>query len=212
MKRYYDISLTITPRLPVWPGDPTVILERFSKIENGANSNSSRISMSVHTGTHLDAPFHFIKGGRGVDELALEVLIGSARVLQLPDDCDLITADVLQSQNVGSEPIRWLFKTRNSHYWTLNAPIFHKDYVGISSDGAEYLVNHGVKLVGVDYLSVSPFRQTKATHQILLSAGVIALEGLDLSEVPPGDYELIALPVKLGGCDGAPVRAVLIAG
>ncbi|NPV77914.1 MAG: cyclase family protein [Anaerolineae bacterium] len=211
MKRIYDITLTVTPDIPVWPGDPTVLLERFSKIEGGADANISRITMGVHTGTHLDAPYHFIQGGRGVDELPLAVLMGPTTVLRIPDSVDLITQDVLEAASIPDGVTRLLFRTRNSKYWMRKVPTFHKNFVAISPDGAEALVKMGVRLVGVDYLSVAPYRDPVLTHRILLGAGVIALEGLNLSEVPPGDYELTALPIKLGGCDGAPVRAVLIA-
>lgn len=211
MKRIYDITLTVRAEMPVWPGDPTVILERFSRIEGGSDANISRLSMGVHTGTHLDAPFHFIQGGRGVDELPLEVLMGPAKVVQLPGSVDLISEDVIQAAKIPEDVTRVLFKTRNSKYWTEKVPVFHKDFVGIAPDGAEALVEMGIHLVGIDYLSVAPYQDPVRTHQILLGAGVIALEGLNLSQVPPGDYELCALPVKLGGCDGAPVRAVLVA-
>lgn len=211
MKRIYDITLTVTPGMPVWPGDPSVLLERFSRIEGGADANISRITMGVHTGTHLDAPFHFVQGGRGVDELSLAVLMGPATVIRIPDSVDLITQDVLEAALIPDGVTRLLIRTRNSKYWTRKDPVFHKNFVAISSDGAEALVERGIRLVGVDYLSVAPYRDPVPTHKILLGAGVIALEGLNLSKVPPGEYELAALPIKLGGCDGAPVRAVLIA-
>lgn len=210
MKRIYDITLTISPGMPVWPGDPTVILERYNKMEEGSYANVSRISMGVHTGTHLDAPYHFINGGRGVDELPLEVLVGPATVVQIDKGIDLITDDVIQAAGIRPGVKRLLFKTRNSRYWTRKVPAFHKDFVAISESGAEALVNKGVRLVGIDYLSVAPYRSPYATHRILLGAGIVALEGLNLSKVPPGDYELVALPVKLGGSDGAPLRAILL--
>ncbi len=210
MKRMYDITLTVKPDMPVWPGDPTVLLERFSRIESGSDTNVSRLSMGVHTGTHLDAPIHYYQGERGVDELPLEVLIGPARVVQLPDSVDLITEDIIQAAGISGVVTRLLFKTRNSKHWTQKVQVFHKDFVGISADGAEALVEMGIRLVGVDYLSVAPYHTPIETHRILLGAGIIVLEGLNLSQVPAGDYELIALPAKLGGCDGAPVRAVLV--
>ncbi|MCC6147268.1 MAG: cyclase family protein [Anaerolineaceae bacterium] len=211
MRRIYDITLTVTTEMPVWPGDPTVLMERFSRIEAGGDANISRISMGVHTGTHLDAPYHFFQGGRGVDELPLEVLIGPATVVRIPDSVDLITEDVLDAASIPAGVTRLLLRTRNSRYWARKTPVFHKDFTAISPDGAEMLVEMGIHLVGVDYLSVAPYRDPLPTHRILLGAGVIALEGLDLSKTPPGEYQLVALPVKLGGCDGAPMRAVLIA-
>ncbi len=117
MKKFYDISLTVTPALPVWPGDPTIVLERVNKIEEGANSNVSRLVMGVHTGTHVDAPVHFLPGAKGVEELALEVLIGPAQVIQLPDNVDVVTSDVLEDAGIADETIRLLIKTRNSALW-----------------------------------------------------------------------------------------------
>ncbi len=211
MKKLYDISLTITPALPVWPGDPTIILERMNKIEEGANSNVSRLTTSVHVGTHVDAPVHFLPGAKSVDELALEVLIGAAQVIQFADYVDVISADVLEEADISAGTTRLLIKTRNSALWQEKDPIFHKDFVAIDESGAEFLVQRGIRLVGVDYLSVAPYRLVAPTHKILLQAGVIILEGADLSRVPGGEYELVCLPIKLGGSDGAPARAVLIA-
>lgn len=210
MKKFYDISLTITPALPVWPGDPTIVLERVNKIEEGANSNVSRLIMGVHAGTHVDAPVHFLPGTKGVEELALEVLIGPAQVIQLPDSVDVVTSDVLEDAGIADETIRLLVKTRNSALWQEKTPIFHKDFVAIDASGSEFLVKRGIKLIGVDYLSVAPYKKSRPTHQILLQSGVVILEGVNLSKVPPGEYELICLPIKLGGSDGAPARAVLM--
>lgn len=207
--RIYDISLTISPSLPVWPGDPNVFLERVSKIEEGANANVSQITMGVHTGTHIDAPFHFLPDGKTVEALQINLLTGRAYVLHLPE-VDVITKTVLESAQIPPRTRRVLFKTRNSDLWLRQVPDFQTDFVGLSADGAEYLVSRGVKLVGIDYLSVAPYKKSRPTHEILLNAGVVIVEGLDLSAVSHGRYTLVCLPLKLAGSDGAPARAILI--
>lgn len=207
--RTYDISLTISSDLPTWPGDPGIVLERTEKIEAGDNANVSRLDMGVHTGTHVDAPFHFLPDGSGVDQLQLKTLTGRAYVLDLPE-VDLITAQVLEASNIPPRTRRVLFKTRNSEIWARGENAFQTEFVGLSADAAEYLVGRGVKLVGVDYLSVAPFKQSRPTHQILLAAGVVIVEGLDLTEVTQGRYTLYCLPLKLKDSDGAPARAILI--
>ncbi len=208
--RLHDISVTVTSKLPTWPGDPKVELERVEKIEDGANANVSRVAMGVHTGTHVDAPFHFLEDGTTVDTLPLDILIGSVQVVDLGDQVDLITADVLQKASIIRGVSRILFKTRNSKIWERGETEFQTGFVGISADGAEYLVSKGIQLVGIDYLSIAPYKNSRPTHQILLKAKVIIIEGLDLSKIQAGVYQLVCLPLKLGGSDGAPARTVLI--
>ena len=207
--RTYDITLMVSSDMPTWPGDPNVVLERTNKIEEGANANVSRLDMGVHTGTHVDAPFHFLQDGTGIDQIALKTLTGRAYVLHLPD-VEVITAQVLEESSIPPRTRRVLFKTRNSEYWARGETEFQTDYVGLSADAAEYLVGRGVKLVGVDYLSVAPFKQSRPTHEILLKAGIVIVEGLDLTEVTQGRYTLYCLPLKLKDSDGAPARAILI--
>ncbi len=206
----YDISLTITGQMPVWPGDQRVSVERVDKIERGANANVSKIEMSAHTGTHVDAPYHFLPGGSKVDEMPLDILVGPALVVRIPDAIGLITHDVLDSAAIPQGTQRILLKTRNSEYWSTPGLPFQTEYVGIDVDAARLLVKRGVRLVGIDYLSVSPFHQTRPTHEALLEAGMVVIEGLDLSGVHPGSYTLCCLPLKLGGADGAPARAILM--
>ncbi len=205
----YDISLTVSPALPVWPGDPPIEFSPLSRIADGESANVTHISMCVHAGTHIDAPLHFLAEGNAVDELDLRLLMGRAFVLHLPD-ADLITADVLRQAEIPPRTRRLLFKTRNSEWWAAGHTAFRDDYVALSADAAEYLVGRGVKVVGVDYLSVAPFHDTVPTHQILLGGGVVIIEGLNLSGVSEGRYTLYCLPVKLLGTDGAPARAVLV--
>jgi arylformamidase len=207
--RTYDISMTISPDMPVWPGDPNVVIQRIGKIDEGAEANVSKLNMCVHTGTHVDAPFHFLQEGNTVEQLSLKLLTGRAYVLHLPE-VDVITKDVLEGSGIPPRTRRVLFRTRNSDLWKEEVTDFQSGYVGVSSDGAKYLVNRGVKLIGVDYLSVAPYESTKATHQILLEAGIVIVEGLDLSKVSQGRYTLYCLPLKIVGCDGAPARAILV--
>lgn len=208
--RIYDISLTISPDLPVWPGDPAVELVRVESMDEGAHANVSRLSAGVHTGTHVDAPHHFLNDGRTVETLPLEVLTGLCYVCQLPDEIEAITADVLQKNPLPTGITRLLFGTSNSHLWARGEKEFHKDFVAITEDGAEWLVEHGIQLVGVDYLSVAPFGHSVPTHTVLLKAGVVIVEGLNLADVPRGFYDLYCLPLKLFGSDGAPARTILI--
>ena len=207
--RTYDITLTISPELPTWPGDPSVEIERVSKIEEGSNANVSRVNMGVHTGTHVDAPYHFLQDGISVDKLDLSLLAGRAYVLHLPD-VEVINAAVLDAAQIPPRTRRVLFKTRNSDYWAAGVADFQTDFVGLSEDGADYLVRRGVKLVGIDYLSIAPYKQSRPTHEKLLSGGVVIVEGLNLSEVSQGRYTIYCLPLKLENSDGSPARAILI--
>ena len=208
--KIYDISLPISHDMPVWPGDPPVLLEKVSSMDAGAHDNVSRLGCSVHTGTHVDAPHHFLNDHRTVEALSLEVLTGPARLIQIPEDVDLITAGILEKVSVPSGTLRLLLKTRNSRLWERGEKGFYKGFVGISLDGAEWLVRTGLKLVGIDYLSIAPYGQSIPSHQALLKPGIVILEGLDLSAVSPGIYDLFCLPLKLAGSDGAPARAILI--
>lgn len=207
--RTYDITLTITPEMTVWPGDPPVNMERISSIASGASSNVTQLTMSCHTGTHVDAPDHFLDNGKTVENLSIDLLVGRAYVLHLPN-VDTITASVLMEAEIPPRTRRLLFKTRNSEYWANGSKEFHEDFVALSVDAAELLVDRNVKLVGIDYLSIAPFKLGKPVHTILLDAGVVVIEGLDLSQVSQGRYTLHCLPLKLGGAEGAPTRAVLV--
>jgi arylformamidase len=207
--RTYDISLTVSTDLPTWPGDPAVVIDQIMNIENGDQANVSTIFMSVHTGTHVDAPLHFLADGVPVDQLILKTLIGRAFVLHLPD-VDVVTASVLEQAELPPRTRRVLLRTRNSEFWAAGRRDFQEDYVAISPDGAQYLVDRGVQLVGVDYLSVAPYADTVRTHQIFLESGVVIVEGLDLSAVSDGRYNLYCLPMKIAGVEGAPARAILV--
>jgi len=205
----FDISLTISPKLPVWPGDPAIHFHQLSDMDKGDTCNVTHISMSVHAGTHVDAPHHFLNDNRTVDDLDLNILTGQAYLVELPDQVDEISYEILDGASIPAGIERLLIKTRNSEIWSRGAEEFYEDFVAINNDGAKWLVQKGIKLVGVDYLSVAPFGEGVPTHRTLLNAGVIALEGLNLSHVPAGYYDLYCLPLKLGGSDGAPARAIL---
>ncbi len=205
----YDITLTIENGMPIWPGDPEVKLERIREIGKDSYLNLSHICMGVHTGTHVDAPIHFLPKGVGVDQMSLKVLTGRVYVLELPK-ATLITAEALEKADIPPRTRRLILKTRNSQFWLSKNKTFEKEFVGLSPDGAQYLVDHGVKLVGIDYLSIAPYKQGQIPHEIFLNAGVILVEGLNLSKVSQGRYSLYCLPLKLLNSDGAPARAILI--
>jgi arylformamidase len=207
--RIYDVSLGVSSDMPVWPGDPPVRLERVQKIADGANANVSSLACSVHTGTHVDAPVHFIEGAKGIETLSLKVLTGRVHVVGLPE-AEVLDAPTLEAARIDSRARRVVFKTRNSDFWARQVTTFQKDFVGVDASGAEWLVRRGIQLVGVDYLSVAPYKQSRPTHVALLQAGMVVVEGLDLSQVAPGRYTLYCLPLKLVGSDGAPARVILV--
>jgi len=204
--RIYDISLTIEPGMPVFPGDPGVEVEKVHDLAAGAPYNLSLLRMGTHTATHVDAPLHFIPGAAGVDRLPPEVLVGPARVVQLPEahHVDREELEALDLEGV----TRLLIGTRNSAL--LKRGEMELDFAYISGAASGYLVDLGIKLLGVDYLSVEEYPSEKnPTHNILLGAGIVVVEGLDLSGIPAGDYELLCLPLKIKDADGAPARAIL---
>jgi arylformamidase len=205
----YDISLAISESLITWPDDPGVKITQSSHLDKGDMATVTRLDMGAHTGTHVDAPCHFIPGGSGVDALDLNVLVGPALVVQALE-ADALSADVLGGLAIPPGTERVLFRTCNSDRWARGEQEFDEGFVAITEDGARWLVEHGVRLVGVDYLSVAPFDEPVSTHQILLRAGVVAVEGLNLSGIAPGVYQLVCLPLKIAGSDGAPARAILI--
>jgi arylformamidase len=209
MSTIIDLSPTISPETPVWPGDPAVRLTRPASLERGDPFTLTELAMSAHTGSHVDAPAHYVRGGAGVDALPLEALVGPALVVET-GDVNAITADVLAGLNIPPATERLLFRTRNSDRKLMASPEFHTDFVAITADGAEWLAARGVRLVGMDYYSVAPYDSLAPTHQILLQAGVVIVEGLNMIAVEPGAYQLICLPLKLKDADGAPARAILL--
>jgi len=205
----YDISLTISGSLIVWPSDPGVKITQTSHLDRGDMMTVSRLDMGAHTGTHVDAPCHFVPGGSSVDTLDLNVLMGPALVVHVLE-ADALSVDVLERLRIPPGTERVLFRTRNSDLWARGEREFDEDFVAITEDGAYWLVENGVRLVGIDYLSVGPFDEPIPTHSVLLRAGIVPVEGLDLSGIAPGVYQFVCLPLKIAGSDGAPARAILI--
>jgi arylformamidase len=208
--KIHDISVTVTPDLPVWPGDPAIIMERVSKMEEGEHNNVTQLAISAHCGTHVDAPFHFVADGKTIETLPLDVLIGPAQVVELAWVSGQITAGDLERAGIQPGTERVLLKTSNSTYWSRPDHAFQKGFIALDPGAAAWLVARGVKLVGIDYFSIAPFGDSVPTHRALLEAEVVVLEGVDLSRIQPGVYGLYCLPLKLGGSDGAPARAVLV--
>ncbi|PYT07080.1 MAG: cyclase [Acidobacteria bacterium] len=203
--KIYDVTVPLSKESVVYPGDPHVKINRRTKVnEDESKYNLSRYSFSSHAGTHVDPPFHLIEGGITVDKLPLELLMGRARVVEVT--APIINEAVLEEFDFTVDA-RVLFKTRNSYLWSNKN--FVRDYVYMTPGAASSLIKDGIKLVGVDYLSVDKFDGEPETHMALLSAGAIIVEGLDLREVEPGDYELICLPLKVKDGDGAPARVIL---
>lgn len=203
--KIYDVSVPISPEMPVYPGDPKISIEVRESIAKGAPCNVSSISLGSHTGTHIDPPYHFIESGIKVDQIPLNLLMGRTRIVETTAKC--IDKSVLKEIEL-DDCIRLIFKTRNSYLW--NSTAFAQDYVYVTPEAADILVSSGIKLVGIDYLSIEQYGSTTfQTHKTLLGNGVIIIEGLNLSEVDPGNYEMICLPLKIKDADGAPARVVL---
>lgn len=208
--RIYDVSVPLSNELPTYPGDPGIQIRNWLTLAEGGEANVSVLNFGAHTGTHVDAPSHFIEGAGKVEALDLEVLIGEAQVVEVPEDRHVIDAEFVKA-NCARDAVRILFKTRNSEFWSEPNPQFHADFTYLDLQAAQDLAERGVKLIGIDYLSIEKFESDNETHRALLSRGVVILEGLNLSDVPAGYYELICLPLRLRSDkgDGAPARAVL---
>lgn len=208
MSEIIDITVPLHAGTPTWPGSAGVELTPTLRLEEGDFSNASRLGCDVHVGTHVDAPRHFIESGSTAEQLPLEVMVGDAFVAYLPEARE-ITAEVLAGLNLTDKTQRLLLRTRNSELWAQGTTEFTKDYVALTEDGAQWVVEQGISLIGVDYISVQRYSDGPLTHQILLKADVVIIEGLNLSDVEAGWYELICLPLKLVDAEGAPARVVL---
>ncbi len=204
---WIDVSVPLHNGMVNWPGDPPFEADRISDIAKGDHATVSRLSMGSHTGTHIDAPAHFVRDGIDVSRLPLEIMVGPARVIQIKDH-DAIKEDELKTHGI-SRGERVLFKTRNSvDAW--RSAKFVEDFVHLTEPAADYLVRVGVRVVGVDYLSVGAYRGGgAAVHETLLRHGVWIIEGLNLSQVEEGTYDLVCLPLKIENGDGSPARAIL---
>jgi len=206
----YDVSVALSDDIPTYPGDPGIRISMWSTLASGDQANVSQLKFGAHTGTHVDAPAHFFEGAAGVESLPLDILIGPADVIQVPNG-SLVIDEAFIVRNCEPGTPRILFKTRNSGFWKETGG-FRTDYTYLEPRAAAKLVEQGIKLVGIDYLSVEEFKSDSfQTHHVLLSHGVVIVEGLDLGCVPAGRYELICLPLRIrgGSGDGAPARAVL---
>jgi arylformamidase len=207
----YDVTVPVSNELPTWPSDPGVEIVDYRSFAAGDGVNVSMLNLGAHTGTHVDAPAHFIDGAAKVESLPLDALIGDALVIEVPEEIRGIDEKFVQQHYVaGTE--RVLFKTRNSAFWSEADPQFHTDFTYLDLPAARWLVEQGIKLVGIDYLSIEKYASEKhETHLALLSHGVVILEGLNLTGIVAGKYELICLPLRLRSNkgDGAPARVVL---
>ncbi|MBV8820659.1 MAG: cyclase family protein [Acidobacteriaceae bacterium] len=206
--RWMDVSVPLSTGLVHWPGDPEPTFSRISDMEHGAEANVTLCRMTAHTGTHMDAPCHFIPGQTGIDQFPIETGIGAARVIEIATGARVVSDKEFRDNGIGPGE-RILLKTRNSgtRWWEHD---FDTGFAAIDASGAQFLATAGVKLIGVDYLSVGFFQRDGAeTHRTLLSAGIWILEGLDLTNIDPGEYDMVCLPLRIVGADGSPARVVL---
>ena len=206
--RIYDITVPLSAELPVYPGDPPFVSTPWTSIADGDAANLSRITLCTHSGTHIDPPLHFSDSGAPVDEIPLELLIGKALVVEILGVTEIGRKELERLRIKGVD--RLLLKTDNSELWKEDH--FVHDFAALSVEGARFLLEAGVKLIGIDYLSVESLEGDGEVHRMLLDSGVVILEGVTLADVVPGEYELICLPLKIKGGDGAPVRALLRGG
>jgi len=207
--RIIDISVPLGPNVPIWPGSRGIRLHWSKRLDAWYECNNTYLNCDTHVGTHVDAPSHFLVNGATIEQLPLEVLIGTAVVAYLPK-VGVIAARDLEDLELAPDTERLLLRTRNSELWAAEITEFREDYVALTSDAAQWIVRQGIRLIGVDYLSVGTYGDRVATHRILLEAGVIVVEGLNLYDVQAQEYEFICLPLKLVGAEGAPARAILI--
>ena len=202
----YDVTRPLSPQSPVYPGDPVIEFTPIAQRAWGDAANVTRLTLTSHSGTHIDAPRHFFDASASVDQLDLHTLIGPARVLDIPCASHIGVEDLRGHDLQGVT--RLLFKTPNAALW--DRPGFQTAYHALTPEAAAWLVACGVRLVGVDYLSVDAYDAVDfPVHRCLLQAGVVIVEGLDLRAAPPGDYDLFALPLLLQDGDGAPARVLL---
>jgi arylformamidase len=207
MGKIYDVTVPLSRDLPTYPGDPPFELTFTHRIADGQSYNVTRLALGSHSGTHVDAPYHFLADGATVEQLPLEILLGKCRVVELLAREKIQRADLEALQL--RDDLRVLLKTRMSGQLRPGRE-FQEDFVYLTEDAASYLVQVGIKLVGIDYLSVEKFGSTDfPAHHVLLGAGVVIVEGLDLFDVEPGEYDMTCLPLRIVGGDGSPARVIL---
>ena len=209
MTDWIDISLSVSPDIVTWPGVPKPEFMTRCSISRGDENNDSNFFMNCHSGTHIDAPSHFVPHGKTVEKIRLEQLIGDAHVIDVLE-ASAIDSEILEQRWPKMEKVeRGLFKTRNSELWRKNCRSFVTDFCAITEGGARWLMEKGVQVIGVDYLSVQRYQDSSIVHQLLLGRNIVLIEGLDLSSVNGGRYRLICLPLKLVGLEASPARVLL---
>jgi len=209
--RIFDVTVPLSPDLPVWPGDPDIGVAPVARIAAGDDCNVSALSLSSHSGTHVDPPWHFIPGGATLDQIPPARWIGPCRVVAIPDAVASIEPEHLDAAVIPPGTERVLFKTANSALWRSGKLAFDEHYVALTPGAARWVVAHGIRLVGIDYLSIETYAdETHETHRTLLGNDVLLIEGLNLTGIVAGEYTLVCLPLKLAGGDGAPARVLLL--
>jgi arylformamidase len=207
----YDVTLPLTPDLPVWPCDDEVTVTPLSRIARGDTSNVTSLAFTSHVGTHVDAPWHFVDDGARLNDLPIDRWIGPCLVVRIPDEAKRIEPEHLDAANIPEGAERLIFQTTNSGHWVPGKLAFEEDYVALSPASARWIVDRGVRLVGIDYLSIESFDDERnETHRTLLGNDVLVIEGLNLAGIEPGDYQLLCLPLRLAAGDGAPARVLLV--
>lgn len=208
MSLWIDLSVDVRPGMPVWEGAPDPVIEPVCEIGPASNCRVSRVVLDAHLGTHVDAPCHYLPGAGAVESLSLDDLVGECWIADA-GDATLVTDSVLEEAGIPPGCLRLLVRTSNTRRGLMARADFVRDYVGLDLSGARWLLARGVRLVGFDYLSVQAFHESDDVHRELLGAGAVLLEGLDLSQVGPGAHDLVCLPPRWRGSDGAPARVIV---
>jgi arylformamidase len=208
MPDYIDVTLPLRPDMPFWPDSTGLHISAVKRMKSGGVCNLSALTIDLHAGTHVDAPWHYVDSGTKTETLSIDRMVGPCYVADMQGIAE-VTAAALQGAAIPAGTTRLLLRTSNSQFWKNSEPSFRKDFVGLSADGARWLVEHKIELIGMDYLSIGPFGRSADTHKIVLGAGIVAVEGLYLADISPGWYELICLPIRLVGAEGAPARVLL---
>lgn len=206
-----DVTLPFSPDVPVWPGDPRIELRPLARIAEGAPCNTTQIVCPTHCGTHVDPPRHFVEHGQDLDQVPLERWIGPCQVVRIPDEVRRVEPEHLSAAGISPDTTRLLLKTGNSRRWDTWPHTFQTDYTALTPSAADWVVDRGIQLIGIDYFSFELYDDAEnRTHRTILGAGIVAIEALDLRAVDPGFYDLICLPLRVAQGDGAPARVVLI--
>lgn len=209
--RIHDITLPFSADFPVWPGDSPIETTPLFRIANGDSSNVTRISLPSHCGTHVDPPWHFADDGAKLDQIPIERWVGPCQVIRIDDSVDRLDVTHLETASIDSKTTRLLFRTRNSAHWLREPVTFVTDYVALTRGAARWIVERGIKLIGIDALSFEPYDdEENYVHRTILGNDVVAIEGLNLTGIASGFYDLICLPLKLRDGDGAPARVILL--